>query len=108
MTCKHTKEKWWAEGPFVYGEGAGSVVRIADTIAADGDLDYISDVESEANAVRIADCVNGCRGIEDPAVTVLELVRIAQEVYQRMRDGYGHTSTLSLAELRRIINRLDV
>ena len=92
----HTKEDWRVDKPFgqEYPIYAGDYWEIARTFAYNG--------EQEANAQRIVDCVNGCKGIEPSAVK--DLYEALGELCSQLSLGcsmdylYKHNLSLPLSK----------
>ena len=92
---KHTQEPWIARGEvnLVGNEKTGRTEHWVGGILTEGDyrgsICYIQSAnhlqngtsieETEANARRIADCVNACAGMENPAEEIKRLRELAAQ-----------------------------
>lgn len=94
---KWTAEPWKAFNNSVVGQVTSESwigsepCRIADTY---GD----NDTEAEANAKRIVDCVNACKGIQDPVTAIPTMVEALRMALMELIKPCQKQKTIELIE----------
>ena len=84
----HTQKPWVArvQRNGVWEIDAGGTFPVATTAGC------IGGVEGEANALRIAACVNACAGIESPKRAIADLLDALQRVMRHIPETAGGCS----------------
>jgi hypothetical protein len=90
-TPLHTPEPWTVKDDDLVGPKGNTIAECIGYSVKAKDLSQKAQGGREANAIRIADCVNACAEISDPTKTIPKMLialQTAKEEFER-RDGAG-------------------
>jgi hypothetical protein len=114
--AKHTPEPWrydgipWKEGENIYGTfdiHAENKKWIGDTKPYGGE-NFTGIEEAEANAQRIVQCVNACKGIENPGETIVELAEACDFLLSEItKNGIKPELVDKLTFIAQMISKLE-
>jgi hypothetical protein len=109
------KSKWTRED-WEFGKSRGSDILIMSNkesriiaVVSTGYMDSVENIESEANAKRIVQCVNACKGIENPGETIRELGEACKKSLEVLENHHEDCSGLRVAKnvLKDALSKLE-